>query len=80
MASADSRKESMAGILHDLRTPLNAIVGFSTLLAQTNNGELSDKQRRFLERITSASSELMRLVNQLEGRPEARQTEGASGD
>ena len=47
----------LAGIVHELNNPLTTILGFSQLLAQTNNGD-----RKNLDRIVSESERCARIV------------------
>ena len=58
------KSEFLASMSHELRTPLNAIIGFSHLLGEENS-DLSDKQRRFVERIATAARHLFALINDI---------------
>lgn len=60
--SLQSKELFLANISHEIRTPLNAIIGIGELLNETN---LNERQRKFLSSITSASSNLMGLINDL---------------
>ena len=55
----------LASMSHELRTPLNAIIGFADLMAEAHTGELNEKQRRFIERIRTASRHLLALINDI---------------
>ena len=50
---------------HELRTPLNAIIGYQDLLALQVGGPLTDTQQGYLERIRSASEQLLSLIDQI---------------
>ena len=58
-----SRELFLANMSHEIRTPLNAIIGFSSLLGR--KGDLSQKQARFLDRIKTASSSLLRIIKDI---------------
>lgn len=54
----------IANMTHEIRTPLNAIVGFTNILAETDN--LSKEERMvFLEEINENKSVLLQLVSDL---------------
>lgn len=55
----------LASMSHELRTPLNAIIGFADLMAEAHTGDLNEKQRRFVERIRTASRHLLALINDI---------------
>jgi signal transduction histidine kinase len=48
---------------HELRTPLNSILGFSDILARSEN--ISDKQKRFVRNIQTSGNSLMAMINDL---------------
>jgi signal transduction histidine kinase len=48
---------------HELRTPLNSILGFSDILARSEN--ITDKQKRFVRNIQTSGNNLMALINDL---------------
>lgn len=52
----------IANMTHEIRTPLNAIVGFTTMLAESEN--LSGEERNFfLKEINENKDALLQLVN-----------------
>ncbi len=54
----------IANMTHEIRTPLNAIVGFTTILAETDN--LGKEEREaFLKEINENKNVLLQLVNDL---------------
>jgi CheY-like chemotaxis protein/nitrogen-specific signal transduction histidine kinase len=55
----------LANMSHELRTPLNAIIGFSELLEQNIAGQLSDKQREFVDCVLVSGRNLLALVNDI---------------
>jgi signal transduction histidine kinase len=57
------KDDFLATMSHELRTPLNSILGFSDILARSEN--LSDKQKRFVRNIQTSGSTLMVMINDL---------------
>jgi len=57
-----AKDEFLANMSHELRTPITAILGFSELLEGT---DLSEKQKAYLNTITSSTDILLGLVNDL---------------
>ena len=59
------KSEFVSIVSHDLRTPLAAIGGFVDNLLDGIAGPLTDKQRRYLDRIQANLSRLVRMINDL---------------
>ena len=59
--AAKAKSTFLANMSHDLRTPMNAIIGY-TNLAQSNFSDLN-KEKKYLERITDSSKQLLSLLN-----------------
>ncbi len=57
-----SREQLISTVSHDLKTPLNTITGYSELF---ENSTLSEKQKYYLEQITSSSHFISHLVDDL---------------
>jgi signal transduction histidine kinase len=57
------KSEFLARMSHELRTPLNAIIGFSDLLAEESAGPLSQKQKRFVDHVSTGARHLLQLIN-----------------
>ena len=52
----------LADISHEIRTPLNSIVGFSTIIADTDD---PDERKAYAEIIRNNNSMLLRLINDI---------------
>lgn len=50
-------------ISHQMRTPLNAVFGFSQLLGDDRFGDLSERQREYVDGIATSSRELLDAIN-----------------
>jgi PAS domain S-box-containing protein len=55
----------LAAMSHELRTPLNAIAGYADLMLADIGGELSDKQRQFVERVRFSQRHLLAIINDI---------------
>lgn len=62
-ASNKAKSEFLASMSHELRTPLNASIGFSELLKMGVAGELTEKQKQYVENILSSNQFLLTLIN-----------------
>lgn len=56
------KSEFLANMSHEIRTPMNAIIGLVELCL---NGNISSKQRDYLERVETASRSLMTIVDDI---------------
>jgi PAS domain S-box-containing protein len=72
-----AKTDFLSIVSHELRTPLNAIVNFSDLLLDGEAGELTELQRKHLDRIRGNGGELQRMVEDVLGY--TRLDSGASG-
>jgi signal transduction histidine kinase len=62
-AATRAKSEFLATMSHEMRTPLNAVLGYTELLSLGVPGTINDAQRSYLDRIQSASSRLLSLIN-----------------
>lgn len=60
-AANRAKTEFLANMSHEVRTPLTAIIGFAGILGASKT--LGDQERRFVERISAASQNLLTIVN-----------------
>lgn len=58
--TAQIKSQFLANMSHEIRTPLNGIIGVVSLLEKT---ELTEKQRIYINAITSSSNQLMGVIN-----------------
>lgn len=56
------KSEFLANMSHEIRTPMNAIIGLVELCL---NGNISAKQRDYLERVETASRSLMTIIDDI---------------
>lgn len=59
--ASKSKTSFLASVSHDIRTPMNAILGF--ILLMEHEGELSSKQRDYLQKMRASGEHLLSLIN-----------------
>jgi PAS domain S-box-containing protein len=59
------KTEFLANMSHELRSPLHTVIGFSELLADEIEGQLNEKQKRFINHIHTDAMHLLHLINDL---------------
>jgi signal transduction histidine kinase len=59
------KNEFLASMSHELRTPLHTIIGFSELLGEQPEGDLNEKQKRFVGHILQDARHLLELINEI---------------
>ena len=50
---------------HELRTPLNSIIGFSKVLLNRLDGELTERQEAYVRSVHNSSRHLLELINSI---------------
>jgi signal transduction histidine kinase len=63
--SHDLQRQFLSRLSHELRTPLTAIEGYASTLRQQDVVWDAESQRRFLDRISTESGRMVRLVGDL---------------
>ncbi|HEY9806979.1 MAG TPA: HAMP domain-containing sensor histidine kinase, partial [Candidatus Obscuribacterales bacterium] len=59
------RNDFLATMSHELRTPLTCVIGMSATLLRWSFGQLSDRQRRYLQTIHDSGEHLLALINDI---------------
>ena len=66
LRKADALKNDFVQhVSYELRSPLTNIIGFTDLLSTPGIGELNERQREYLEHISTSSSVLLTIVNDI---------------
>ena len=60
-----AKSEFLATMSHELRTPLTYIIGMSATLLRWSIGDLSDRQRDYLNTIHTSGEHLLSLINDI---------------
>jgi signal transduction histidine kinase len=59
------KSQFLANMSHELRTPLNSIIGFSKVLLNRLDGELTDRQEAYVRSVHNSSRHLLELINSI---------------
>ena len=60
-----TKGEFLSTMSHELRTPLTYIIGMSATLLRWSFGELSDRQRSYLNTINQSGEQLLHIINNI---------------
>ena len=61
--SSEAKSEFLAMMSHELRTPLHGILGFAQLIDGRHYGQLTEKQKEFIDAILFSGNHLLELIN-----------------
>ncbi len=59
------KSEFLASMSHELRTPLNSVIGFSKVLLNRLDGDLTERQEAYIRSVHNSSTHLLRLINSI---------------
>ena len=59
------KSQFLANMSHELRTPLNSIIGFSKVLLNRLDGELTERQEAYVSSVHNSSRHLLDLINSI---------------
>lgn len=59
------KSQFLASMSHELRTPLNSIIGFSKVLLNRVDGDLTERQETYIRSVHSSGAHLLQLINGL---------------
>ncbi len=63
MEASRLKSQFLANMSHELRTPLNSIIGFSKVLLNRLDGELTERQEAYIHSVHNSSRHLLELIN-----------------
>ena len=64
-AANKAKSDFLANMSHELRTPLNSVIGFSEVLSEGLAGDITDKQREYIQDIWGSGKHLLSLINDI---------------
>ena len=82
MEASRLKSQFLANMSHELRTPLNSIIGFSKVLLNRLDGDLTERQEAYVRSVHNSSRHLLELINGILdfSRIEAGQVRDAAGE
>ena len=67
MQASRLKSQFLASMSHELRTPLNSIIGFSKVLLNRLDGDLSERQETYIRSVHNSGTHLLQLINGILG-------------
>ena len=65
MEASRLKSQFLANMSHELRTPLNSIIGFSKVLLNRLDGNLTERQDAYVRSVHNSSRHLLELINSI---------------
>src|SRR4029078_9975420 len=65
MGASRLKSQFLANMSHELRTPLNSIIGFSKVLLNRLDGDLTERQEAYVRSVHNSSRHLLGLINSI---------------
>jgi two-component system sensor histidine kinase/response regulator len=59
------KSDFLMKMTHELRTPLNSVLGFSQILKMKHQGELNEKQEKYVDNIFHSATRLLGMINDM---------------
>ena len=63
MEASRLKSQFLASMSHELRTPLNSVIGFSKVLLNRLDGDLTERQEAYIRSVYNSSTHLLQLIN-----------------
>ena len=63
MQASRLKSQFLASMSHELRTPLNSIIGFSKVLLNRLDGDLTERQETYIRSVHNSGTHLLQLIN-----------------
>lgn len=63
MQASRLKSQFLASMSHELRTPLNSIIGFSKVLLNRLDGDLTERQEVYIRSVHNSGTHLLQLIN-----------------
>src|SRR3989442_6931549 len=63
MQASRLKSQFLASMSPELRTPLNSIIGFSKVLLNRLDGDLSERQETYIRSVHNSGTHLLQLIN-----------------
>jgi PAS domain S-box-containing protein len=63
--ASHAKSEFLSRMSHELRTPMNAILGFSQLLEQNLDGNMSEAELEYVDEVLKGGRHLLDLINEV---------------
>lgn len=65
LRASSVKSDFLMKMSHELRTPLNSVLGFSQILKIKHQGELNEKQEKYVDNILYSATRLLGIINDM---------------